>query len=120
MIKLRSKRLFRSSSKLSTGGATHGDGGAAIKGCKVNGGEIKWELRPGGMLVQKRDYKVSDNEVMITIKVSTVSQWHDISVQATSTFGKSEIRNYDVPFHGRKFFILSSILLRKSSRWAIF
>ncbi|CAA2988829.1 BAG family molecular chaperone regulator 2-like [Olea europaea subsp. europaea] len=91
MIKLRSKRLFRSSSKLSTGGATHGDGGAAIKGCKVNGGEIKWELRPGGMLVQKRDYKASDNEVMITIKVSTVSQWHDISVQATSTFGELKI-----------------------------
>lgn len=82
MIKLRSKRFSRSSSKL--GGAT---GGAAAT--NRGGGEIKWELRPGGMLVQKRESKENSDEVMITIRVSTVSTWHDISVQATSTFGNA-------------------------------
>ncbi|KAL8528141.1 hypothetical protein ACS0TY_005810 [Phlomoides rotata] len=86
MIKLRSKRFSRSSSKLGNGG---GNSGAAA----TNGGvEIKWELRPGGMLVQKRENQEnSDEEVMITVRVSTVSKWHDISVQATSTFGELKI-----------------------------
>ncbi|CAI9780610.1 unnamed protein product [Fraxinus pennsylvanica] len=87
MIKLRSKRFSRSSSKLGTGGATHGGGGGS-KSCAMMTSEIKWELRPGGMLVQKRECKESGGEGVITIRVSTVSQWHDISVQATSTFGE--------------------------------
>ncbi|KAI3463063.1 hypothetical protein Pfo_019726 [Paulownia fortunei] len=85
MIKLRPKRFSRSSSKLCGGGG----GGAAA--AVDSGGEIKWELRPGGMLVQKRESKENSGEVMITIRVSTVSQWHDISVQATSTFGELKI-----------------------------
>ncbi|GFP94092.1 bag family molecular chaperone regulator 3 [Phtheirospermum japonicum] len=83
MIKLRSKRFSRSSSKLGGGGATT----AAAN----SGGEIKWELRPGGMLVQKRETKENSDDIMITIRVSTVSQWHDISVQSTSTFGELKI-----------------------------
>jgi hypothetical protein len=84
MIKLRSKRFCRSISKLTGGNNIK----VAEKGC---GGisEIKWELRPGGMLVQKRDSGESEGEGMITIRVSTVSKWHDISIEATSTFGKS-------------------------------
>lgn len=50
--------------------------------------EIKWELRPGGMLVQKRDTSQNAGEGLITVRVSTVSHWHDISVEATSTFGE--------------------------------
>ncbi|KAI3452505.1 hypothetical protein Pfo_009169 [Paulownia fortunei] len=82
MIKLRSKRFSRSSSKLGGGGgsAANSAGGAT--------GEIKWELRPGGMLVQRRECKENAGEGVITIRVSTVSKWHDISIQATSTFGK--------------------------------
>ncbi|XP_057503873.1 BAG family molecular chaperone regulator 2-like [Actinidia eriantha] len=78
MMKLRSKRFLRSPSKL---GSTGGGGGS----------EIKWELRPGGMLVQKRETnsggETGHGEGFITIRVSTVSQWHDIITQATSTFG---------------------------------
>ncbi|KAL7094907.1 hypothetical protein ACP275_11G134300 [Erythranthe tilingii] len=91
MIKLRSKMFYRCSSKLGSGGggASGGGGGAASH---VGGGEIKWELRPGGMLVQKRESNEnSSGEVMITIRVSTVSKWHDISVQPTSTFGELKI-----------------------------
>ncbi|PIN17798.1 hypothetical protein CDL12_09535 [Handroanthus impetiginosus] len=90
MIKLRSKRFSRSSSKLGGGGGG-GGGGAAANGGTAAAGEIKWELRPGGMLVQKRESQENSDEVMITIRVSTVSQWHDISVQATSTFGELKV-----------------------------
>ncbi|CAN1725460.1 BAG family molecular chaperone regulator 4 [Linum perenne] len=57
-----------------------------------NNGEIKWEVRPGGMLVQKRqnvdDHSTTSTEELITLRVSTVSQFHDISIEATSTFGE--------------------------------
>ncbi|KAK4603445.1 hypothetical protein RGQ29_012107 [Quercus rubra] len=87
MIKLRSKRFSRSSSKLNNGG--NSIKGGAEKVCGGISTEIKWELRPGGMLVQKRDNGgSSEGEGMITIRVSTVSKWHDISVEATSTFGE--------------------------------
>lgn len=84
MIKLRPKRFYRCSSKLGGGG---GGSGGATNGCGGATGEIKWELRPGGMLVQKRECKEITDE-MIVVRVSTVSYWHDISIQATSTFGK--------------------------------
>ncbi|CAN1188020.1 BAG family molecular chaperone regulator 2 [Linum perenne] len=55
-------------------------------------GEIKWEVRPGGMLVQKRqstdDHDTTTTGELITLRVSTVSQSHDISIEATSTFGE--------------------------------
>ncbi|KAH6781756.1 Ubiquitin-like superfamily protein [Perilla frutescens var. hirtella] len=87
MIKLRPKIFSRSNSKL--GGGVGGGGSPAAT---IGGGEIKWELRPGGMLVQKRENQENaGEEMMITIRVSTVSKWHDISVQATSTFGELKI-----------------------------
>ncbi|XAR60758.1 hypothetical protein NMG60_11034249 [Bertholletia excelsa] len=54
---------------------------------------IDWELRPGGMLVQKRSGVGSDSGgassggPMIKIKVSHGSSHHDITVPAQSTFG---------------------------------
>ncbi|CAK9166253.1 unnamed protein product [Ilex paraguariensis] len=82
MMKLRSKRFSRSNSKIGKGGSASGG-----KGC-VTAGEIKWEVRPGGMLVQRRDCGEGVGHGTITVRVSTVSQWHDISIQATSTFGE--------------------------------
>ena len=77
MIKLRySKKLFRrSSSKSST----------ASSGRRR--GEIGWEVRPGGMLVQKRDGR-GDVEVITTVRVATGFSWHDVSIGATCTFGE--------------------------------
>ncbi|XP_004304688.1 PREDICTED: BAG family molecular chaperone regulator 2-like [Fragaria vesca subsp. vesca] len=91
MMKLRSKRFCRSfsSSKIKQAGTTTEQKGHQFdnsKAIKVDG-EIKWELRPGGMLVQRRETP-NAGEGMITVKVSTVSQWHDISVEPTSTFGE--------------------------------
>lgn len=48
--------------------------------------EIKWELRPGGMLVQKRQESIGED--LISIRVSTFAHSHDLSIEATSTFGK--------------------------------
>ncbi|XP_057983519.1 BAG family molecular chaperone regulator 1 [Malania oleifera] len=98
MVKLRSKRfclrmMSMNSSKDGSGGGGGGSihrGGVAGKGCGGGaGGEIKWELRPGGMLVQRRECGAGNSgEGMITVRVSTVSRWHDISIQPTSTFGE--------------------------------
>ncbi|KAL5864397.1 hypothetical protein ACOSQ3_001911 [Xanthoceras sorbifolium] len=102
MMKLKSKRFCRGSFKLIGGGG--GGGGSskfsssnsnvkeATRGCSTGGNnntsEIKWELRPGGMLVQKRESGESEGKGTIAVRVSTVSQWHDISIEATSTFGE--------------------------------
>jgi hypothetical protein len=53
--------------------------------------EIGWELRPGGMLVQKRDIGDASSGTMIKIKVSHGSYHHDITVPAQSTFGNHQI-----------------------------
>ncbi|PIA51475.1 hypothetical protein AQUCO_01100367v1 [Aquilegia coerulea] len=87
MVKLRSLRFSISrsnNSKLNVGISSEQGG----NGCKGGGGEIKWELRPGGMLVQKREDGGSLGEALIKVRVSTVSRWHDISIEATSTFGE--------------------------------
>ncbi|OAY25616.1 BAG family molecular chaperone regulator 2 [Manihot esculenta] len=91
MMKLRSKRFCRGSFKLGcNGGNGNNKGGSEREGSCGGLGEIKWELRPGGMLVQKRENGDSVGE-LITIRVSTLSQWHDISIDATSTFGELKI-----------------------------
>lgn len=40
------------------------------------------------MLVQKRDADQHAADGLITIRVSALSHWHDISIQSTSTFGE--------------------------------
>lgn len=63
-------------------------GSSNSRGVSENGNEeIDWELRPGGMLVQKRDDGVGASGPMIKIKVSHGSYQHDISVPAQATFG---------------------------------
>ncbi|KAK7300905.1 hypothetical protein RJT34_11756 [Clitoria ternatea] len=59
-------------------------GGAANDGVKES---IDWELRPGGMLVQKRQPLDSSSCPMIKIKVSHGSCHHEVTVPAQSTFG---------------------------------
>ncbi|MQL88042.1 hypothetical protein Taro_020596 [Colocasia esculenta] len=86
MMKLRSRRLFKNSSKHGGGTSVNGGGGGGLGGCT---GDIKWELRPGGMLFQKREDSSSMGGEVIRVRVSTSSsQWHDVSVEATSTFGE--------------------------------
>ncbi|PWA45266.1 ubiquitin-like superfamily protein [Artemisia annua] len=45
------------------------------------------------MLVQKRDVEAQnvEKEEFIMVRVATGSQWHDIAIQATSTFGEMKM-----------------------------
>ncbi|KAI5674973.1 hypothetical protein M9H77_05923 [Catharanthus roseus] len=50
---------------------------------------IDWELRPGGLLVQKRGFApASSTGPMIKVKVSHDSYYHDLTVPTHSTFGE--------------------------------
>ncbi|XP_068345488.1 BAG family molecular chaperone regulator 2-like [Pyrus communis] len=97
MIKLRSNRFCRSfsSCKLISSSNSKSKSKAADQkelggGNIISNGEIKWERRPGGMLVQTRETAAESHagEGMITVRVSSVSHFHDISIEATSTFGE--------------------------------
>ncbi|KAG2652071.1 BAG family molecular chaperone regulator 1-like [Panicum virgatum] len=91
MIKLRySKRLFKRSPSSKQAAACGGGGGnGSAAGAGGGAGEIEWEVRPGGMLVQKRDGK--GGEEVIVVRVSTGYSWHDVSIGATSTFGELKL-----------------------------
>jgi hypothetical protein len=78
-MKLSPKRLFKRSLKLNENGEKHGV-------IVYDRYETDWEVRPGGMLVQKR--MEGREEGTITLRVSTGHQWYSISINATSTFGK--------------------------------
>jgi len=95
MIKLRySKRLFKRSPSSKQAAACGGGGGnGSAAGAGGGAGEIEWEVRPGGMLVQKRDGK--GGEEVIVVRVSTGYSWHDVSIGATSTFGEYEFLESD-------------------------
>ncbi|KAI3970356.1 hypothetical protein MKX01_024003 [Papaver californicum] len=97
-MKLSPKKFCRSlSAKLTNLGGARGNAKSKVENNgtdNVNGGgEVEWELRPGGMLVQKRvanGSSSSNGGELITIRVvsSTFSRWRDISVESTSTFGE--------------------------------
>ncbi|XP_042515141.1 BAG family molecular chaperone regulator 4 isoform X1 [Macadamia integrifolia] len=64
--------------------------GSNFKGVMENGNKeaIDWELRPGGMLVQKRDDEVDASGPTIKVKVSHGSYQHEVNVPAQATFGE--------------------------------
>lgn len=69
--------------------ASAGGGHGNVAGGVTGGGEIEWEVRPGGMLVQKRD--AGRAEEVILVRVSTGFSWHDVSIGATRTFGELKV-----------------------------
>lgn len=51
--------------------------------------EIKWEMRPGGMLVQKRSDNIKDvSAPNVRLRVTYGALRHEISVNSRATFGK--------------------------------
>uniref|UniRef100_R7WBQ8 Ubiquitin-like domain-containing protein n=1 Tax=Aegilops tauschii TaxID=37682 RepID=R7WBQ8_AEGTA len=87
MVKIPSpRRLFRSRSRSTAGGI----GGVDMCAMVAEHERIEWEVRPGGMLVQKRRGPDDDAVVeAILVKVCTAGgAWqHDVSIDATATFG---------------------------------
>uniref|UniRef100_A0A5B6ZN46 Putative BAG family molecular chaperone regulator 1 n=1 Tax=Davidia involucrata TaxID=16924 RepID=A0A5B6ZN46_DAVIN len=56
-----------------------------------DGNEKEWELRPGGMLVQKRNPDSDQNRVpppTIRVRVKYGSAYHEINISSQSTFGE--------------------------------
>ncbi|KAH7670688.1 Ubiquitin-like protein [Dioscorea alata] len=81
-FKAKTKLFMRSSSSSSNSKLSCGGGGNS-------GEEIEWEVRPGGMLVQKRESGKGGAEIIrVRVRVSMASLSHDISISATSTFGE--------------------------------
>lgn len=53
-------------------------------------GENEWEVRPGGMLVQKRDPDEEQNRIpppTIRVRVKYRSIYHEIFISSQATFG---------------------------------
>lgn len=75
-------RLSKSKSSLSSSALT----GSAEEGPEA----IEWELRPGGMLVQKREFvdPASSLGPLIRVKVSYGLLSHEISVPQQASFGR--------------------------------
>lgn len=70
-------------------------GGGAAAGGKVSAEEV-WEVRPGGMLVQKRGGTASDDEPSpnvkpvptIRVKVKHAGVTHEIYISSEASFGE--------------------------------
>ncbi|KAI3808835.1 hypothetical protein L1987_24797 [Smallanthus sonchifolius] len=57
----------------------------------ATGGDKEWEVRPGGMLVQRRDPNEEQNRVpppTIRVRVKYGSVYHEISISSQATFGE--------------------------------
>ncbi|EMS51640.1 hypothetical protein TRIUR3_25944 [Triticum urartu] len=91
MVKIPSpRRLFRSRSKSTAGGI----GGVDMCAMVAEHERIEWEVRPGGMLVQKRRGPDDDDVVeAILVKVCTAGgAWqHDVSIAASAPFGDLKV-----------------------------
>ncbi|KAI3707039.1 hypothetical protein L6452_25210 [Arctium lappa] len=64
--------------------ATAGGGGREV-------GVSAWELRPGGMLVQKRNSDVNQSQTIvptIKVKVKYGSSYHEVNIKSQATFGE--------------------------------
>ncbi|KAL4555161.1 hypothetical protein LXL04_037772 [Taraxacum kok-saghyz] len=64
-------------------------------GISVSGADddIVWEVRPGGMLVQKRDPDAETNRIpppTIRVRVKYGSIYHEININSQATFDNSD------------------------------
>lgn len=83
---------------------------SASKGVENSGfdnRQIDWELRPGGMLVQKRDTEGDPSGPMIKIKISHGSYHYEITVPAQSTFGNFSLLKFYINFIVLKGYFIS-------------
>lgn len=65
---------------------------------KEEEGENEWEVRPGGMLVQKRDPDEEHNRIpppTIRVRVKYRSIYHEIFISSQATFGNNYNYNYN-------------------------
>lgn len=92
------------------------NGGLRVGGA-AGGGETgsEWELRPGGMLVQKRNPDSDRNSIpppTIRVRVKYGSKYHEISISSQATFGNS----YNLPPTQLRNFFSSGLVIRLSNQ----
>lgn len=67
--------------------------GVRGRGGGGGGGEKEWELRPGGMLVQKRtdgeETRVPPPTIRVRVKYGSI--YHEIRISSQATFGNSQL-----------------------------
>lgn len=95
-------KMLRTKAKKATAGKTDG---ASNSGSNTNAGDgstetvVQWEVRPGGMLVQKRNPD-SDHvsghppPLPIRVKVKYGSIYHEIRISPQATFGKFDSNRF--------------------------
>jgi len=67
----------------------------------------EWELRPGGMVVQKRNSDANQNftsKSTIKVRVKYGSSYHQIQISSHASFGKFIFRNFPL------FFLFQSLI----------
>ena len=82
MIKRKFNRARKSSGE---------NAGTTTTSSDVKEEEVEWEMRPGGMLVQKRSENCSDFAAMVPrfrVRVVFGAMRYEISISSQATFGK--------------------------------
>lgn len=78
--------MMRMKTKTTGVGPMNGGG----RGGAESGGPAEWELRPGGMLVQKRNADADQNSApapTIRVRVKYGSTYHEIYISSQASFG---------------------------------
>lgn len=80
MIRMRTKTSTKSMSESSDSGS-------------IGSEQVEWELRPGGMLVQKRDPDSDGDRAasIIKLRVKYGSSLHEIHISPQAAFGKNPL-----------------------------
>ena len=60
--------------------------------------ETEWEMRPGGMLVQKRSVKTEAPTQNLRLRIAYGALRYEISVSSMATFGKMSLWIYILEF----------------------
>ena len=75
--------------------------------------EVEWEMRPGGMLVQKRSDNVKDLPAApnVRLRVAYGALRYEISVNSSATFGKISSTDLSLLFFYFYFFSLKVVIV---------
>lgn len=98
---------------------TNNESSANGRGGGEREGAAEWEVRPGGMLVQRRTLAASDQSSvapMIRIRVKYKSTYHEININSQSTFGNNSsalfvsiVVNFELIVNGIGWFLMTNV-----------
>ena len=83
-------RIRNKTNGFSTMNGGSAGGGAGGRGSRAESGAAEWEMRPGGMLVQRRTIDSDLSSVAaptIRVRVKYGSIYHEVNISSQATFG---------------------------------